>query len=148
MMAMMSMTDKPTTAAPHNWTAIIVVATVLFGAFCYVTLGPVGKVNVAQRSDDPSLILSGLPADSGQANVTFRARVISEFPLLTPEYKLMQTLSRQGFVSDGWFSNKRMTFRRDKWRGCNYTASVTWESDDQARIRTLDARFLATSDCF
>ena len=95
-------------------------------------------------------ILAGLPADPADANMAFRARILTDFPLSTPEETMVETLSRRGFVSDGWFA-KRMTFR---WllgggaRGpCDFTASVTWDADDQKRIRTLDARLLRTPGC-
>jgi hypothetical protein len=32
-------------------------------------------------------------------------------------------------------------------RGCDFSASVTWEADDQHRIRTIGARFMRTPGC-
>lgn len=127
--------------------AIVAILAVILGGFGYATW-PASRVAAPAEATDAAMIYAGLPADAGAANAAFRARVIAGFPLLTPEDELVRTLSRQGFKSDGWFG-KRMTFRRlgGGSRGCDFTASVSWELDDQARISTLDARFLRTPGC-
>jgi hypothetical protein len=58
------------------------------------------------------------------------------------------TLSSQGFSSDGWFG-KRMAFRHQHggFRGCDFTASVSWDSDSQSRISAIDARPLRSPGC-
>ena len=128
--------------------AAFAILAVLLGGIAYVTLARVSHIDTSGTQADASMIYAGLPAGAGGANAAFRARVSAAFPLLSPEDDLIRTLERQGFRSDGWFS-KRMTFRRQNggFRGCDFTASVTWDSDDQARISALDARFLRTPGC-
>lgn len=93
-------------------------------------------------------IFVALPVDPVEASAEFRSRILSDFPLLSLEASLVQTLSSEGFVSDGWFS-KRMTFRNKHGgsRGCDFTASVSWESDSQSRISVIDARLLRSPGC-
>jgi hypothetical protein len=128
--------------------AIFVILAVLLGGIAYGTNGRVEHIDASRGAADAAMIYSGLPADAAQANATFRARMLSNFPLLTSEDNLIQALSRQGFKSDGWVS-KRMTFRRQNGslRGCDFTASVVWQSDDHARISAIDPRFLRTPGC-
>jgi hypothetical protein len=142
------MTSKSVPIPSREKATILVILAVLLGGIAYATYGRVGHISSSGSAADASMIYAGLPADAGQANTMFGARVLSDFPLLSPEDNLIQTLSRQGFKSDGWFS-KRMTFRRQNGslRGCDFTASVIWESDDHARISALDPRFLRTPGC-
>ena len=128
--------------------AIVAILALILGGFGYAAFWRAAPIDASVDPTDAAMIYAGLPADAGAANAAFRARVISGFPLRTPEGDLVQALSRQGFKSDGWFG-KRMTFRRlgAGLRGCDFTASVSWESDDQARISALDARFLRTPGC-
>ena len=128
--------------------AILALLALLLGGVFYVA----GKLDLRADPSNPAadaqMIYSGLPPDAVEANATFRARILSSFPLLTPEEVMMRRLSDQGFRSDGWFG-KRMTWRRlAGGRGrCDIAASVTWEADDQGRIATLDARYLRTPGC-
>jgi hypothetical protein len=142
------MTSKSSPISPRDKAAIFVILLVVLGGGAYATLVSVGHDRGSGGAADAPMIWADLPADAGEANAVFRARVLSGFPLQTPEDDLVQALSRQGFKSDGWFS-KRMTFRRQlgHQRGCDFTASVTWESDVHARIRALDPRFLRTPGC-
>jgi hypothetical protein len=144
----MAMAGKPALIPLRDKAAIFVVLAVILGGMAYGVIHSVGRNKNAGHAADASMIYVGLPADAAQANATFRARVSSDFPLLTPEDSLIQTLSRQGFKSDGWFA-KRMTFRRKNGglRGCDFTASVTWETDDHGRVKSLDPRFLRTPGC-
>jgi hypothetical protein len=127
--------------------AIALILAVVLGALAYAGLraGTSGETGAAVNGTP---IFAGLPADAAEANATFRARVLAEFPLHTPEDQMVQALSQQGFKSDGWLS-KRMTFRLQHGviRGCDFTASINWESDNQALISVLDARFLGTPSC-
>jgi hypothetical protein len=142
------MSDKSVPMPLRDKAAAFVILAVVLGAIAYATLGRAGHINTSGAQADASMIYAGLPADAGEANAAFRARMSAGFPLLSPEDNLIQTLARQGFKSDGWFS-KRMTFRRQNGslRGCDFTASVTWESDDHARISALGPRFLRTPGC-
>jgi hypothetical protein len=142
------MTSKSSPISPRDRAAIFVILLVLLVGGVYATFVSVGHDKGSGAAADAPMIWADLPADAGEANAAFRARVLSGFPLQTPEDDMVQALSQQGFKSDGWFS-KRMTFRRQlgHQRGCDFTASVTWESDDHARIRALDTRFLRTPGC-
>jgi hypothetical protein len=127
--------------------AIAVVLAVILGGLGYLQSRL--RVVAATASVDSNAIYAGLPTGAGEANAAFRSRVIARFPLLTPENQMVEALSQQGFKSDGWFS-KRMTFRYQRGfsRGCDFTASVYWESDKEERVSTLDARFLRRPGCF
>ncbi|WP_158813761.1 hypothetical protein [Methylocapsa sp. S129] len=142
------MTRKSTPISLRDKVAIFAILSIILAAIAYAAYRPVGQPSALEGTAGASMIYAGLPADAGEANATFRARVSSAFPLLTPEDSLIQTLSRQGFKSDGWFA-KRMTFRRQhgSLRGCDFTASVTWESDDHARVKTLETRFMRSPGC-
>jgi hypothetical protein len=142
--------STPPSSAPiplRDKAAIAVILVVVLGALAYAGLraGTPGATGAAVNGTP---IFAGLPAGAAEANAAFHARVLADFPLHTPEDQMVQALSQQGFKSDGWFS-KRMTFRRQHGllRGCDFTASVNWESDNQARISALDARFLGTPGC-
>jgi hypothetical protein len=138
------MTSNPVAIPSRDKAMIFAILGVFLGGIAYATYGRPSHIH---PSEAPT-ILAGLPTDAAEANATFRARVLSDFPLLSPESNLVQTLSRQGFTSDGWFA-KRLTFRRQRsaMRGCDFTASVTWESDDRARISEIESRFLRTPGC-
>jgi hypothetical protein len=121
----------------------VILATVLVGApYVYATF--------ERRPEPPAKrapsLYSGLSLDAGLANAMFGTRIRARFPLSTPEDVLIRALEADGFRSDGWFG-KRMTARRTDVglrHGCDFSASVTWEADDQHRISTIDARFLRT----
>jgi hypothetical protein len=138
------MANKAALVPLRDKVAAFAILAVLIGGIGCATWWRAGHINAS----DASMLYAGLPADQAEANATFRSRILSNFPLLSQEDNLIQTLARQGFKSDGWFS-KRMTFRRHKGgaRGCDFTASVVWESDDHARISALDPRFLRTPGC-
>lgn len=139
------MTSKSLSIPSRDKAAICVILLILLGGIAYATFLPPRHINQSSGGADLPLIYAGLPADAGEVYKTFRARVLSDFPLLSQEDKLIQMLSRQGFKSDGWLS-KQMTFRRQNGalRGCDFTASVNWKSDDHGRVSALDARFLRT----
>jgi hypothetical protein len=110
--------------------------------------GGFGRGPEQQAKPAPSLY-AGLPLDAALANATFGERVRARFPPSISEDSLIRTLESDGFRSDGWFG-KRMTARRADAgvrRGCDFSASVTWEADDQHRIRTIGARFMRTPGC-
>jgi hypothetical protein len=142
------MSNKSVPIPLRDKAAALAILAVLLGGIAYAAYWRAGHINTSQAQSDASMIYAGLPAGAGEANAAFRARVLAGFLLLSPEDNLIQTLARQGFKSDGWFS-KRMTFRRQNGgsRGCDFTASVTWESDDHTRISALDPRFLRTPGC-
>jgi hypothetical protein len=129
--------------------ALAIVA-ILVGGMTYTSILFAGRSVESTHLANARLILAELPADVVEANAVFRTRILSEFPVSTPEETLVGALSHRGFILDGWFS-KRMTFRWLRGGGarlaCDFTASVTWESDDQNRIHALDARLLTTPGC-
>jgi hypothetical protein len=133
------MASKLTPIPLRDKAAIFAILAGLLGVLAYAvyTGAGAGAVNL-------SALYAHLPADAA----AFRARVFSAFPLQAPEADFVQALSRQGFTADGWFS-KRMTFRRQNGgsRGCDFTASVVWEADDQGRISALEPRFLRRPGC-
>lgn len=139
---------KPAPIPLRDKLAVCLILAAIFGVFGYAAILSLGPVAGSNGAVGPPALYAGLPVDAGEANASFRARILSRFPLLTREDELVRTLSDQGFISDGWFG-KRMTFRRlpGGYRGCDFTASVVWESDDRGRISALDARFLRTPDC-
>jgi hypothetical protein len=110
--------------------------------------GGFGRGPEQQAKPAPSLY-AGLPLDAALANATFGERVRARFPPSSSEDSLIRALESDGFRSDGWFG-KRMTARRADAglrHGCDFSASVTWEADDQHRIRTTGARFMRTPGC-
>jgi len=135
---------------PRDKISIFVILAVILGGAGYATLRSTNPANPPKRVVDAERILAGLPTEAVASNDAFRSRILSEFPVSSQEAVLVRQLSEQGFVSDGWFG-KRMTFRwllgQDRRSACDFTASVSWEADDQNRIRSLDARFLRTPGC-
>jgi len=140
------MARKSVTVPLRDKAKILAIMAVSLGFIYYAGTISVSR-NGGPNGAAEAPMIGGLPAGPAEANTLFRARILSDFPLLTPEDSLVQALSRQGFKSDGWFGAKRMTLRRNSRRRCSIMASVLWESDDQARIRTLETRYLRTSGC-
>jgi hypothetical protein len=128
--------------------AVAAVLALLLGGFGWVFSLHSLAIRAAPTIDDHKFY-SGLPADAVAANAAFLARIRSAFPLQTPEAAMTRVLASQGFQSDGWFG-KRMTFRRlpgPARNACDFTASVAWVADEEARIKALDGRFLRTPEC-
>jgi hypothetical protein len=138
------MLGKSATIPFRDKVMIFLILAVVLGGLAFATYRQPSHV----ASAEAPRIFAGLPVDPVEANAAFRSRVLADFPLLSPEAGLVQTLSSQGFSSDGWFG-KRMTFRRQHagFRGCDFTASVSWDSDNQSRISAIDARLLRSPEC-
>ena len=128
---------------------VVVLLAALLGGFGYTTSHYSAPSGEEADAADAKKLYGQLPPDPLLANAEFRVRVESEFPILTPEDAMVRKLEGQGFKRDAW-SAKRMSYRRfqtNRSLRCGFTASVTWESDDQGRVSALDPLFLRALGC-
>jgi hypothetical protein len=138
-----------TRASARDKIVMVVFLAALFGGIGFAITHNLVVGRDGANALDAGMLYGELPPDMLQAEAEFRARVATKFPLLTPEDELVRTLESQGFKRDGW-STRRMTFRRlwsNRSLRCGFTASVTWDADDQGRVSKLDALFLWALGC-
>ena len=89
---------------------IAIILAAILGGLGYSAFRRNDPADPPKRTIDAQRILKDLPTDAVAANDAFLSRILSEFPISTQEAVLVKELSAQGFISDGWFGQKRMTF--------------------------------------